>query len=130
MGNHVAVTSGTHNSSVRCLRGTMLWYVQYQKRNSDAGQLAVRLVMLKCHRGKAECLEWHINQETRRLISEFIHELLAEQATPTLIVGDIGMHTNYLLGDRRARNKSSLIYNLARHSQIVLSTHFQAGHNQ
>ena len=90
--------------------------------NSDAGQLAVRLILLKCHRGKAQSVEWHINQETRRKVAEFIDANLEILDTPTLIVGDIGMRANYLLGQRSAHNESALIYNLSRDSQIALST--------
>ena len=44
------------------------------------------------------------------------------QEMPTLIVGDIGMRANYLLGQNGARNRSSLMYNLNRDSQMALST--------
>ena len=92
-----------------------------QKRNSDAGQFAVNVILLKVHRGKAQCMEWFVNQEIRRLISEFIEGALTDKM-PTLIVGDLGMGANYLLGQQAGRKESSLIYNLPRDAQIAVST--------
>ena len=55
-------------------------------------------------------------------VCEYIGDLLKTTGTPILIVGDIGMRANYLLGQPCARNDAALIYNLARDSQMALST--------
>ena len=90
--------------------------------DSDVEQLTVRVVLLKVHRGKAQCLEWFIDQEVRRRISEYIGQLLQATDLPLLIVGDMGMRAAYLMGQDLGHNETALIYSEKRDAQMAVST--------
>jgi len=65
-----------------------------KKARSDAAQLAARIVMFKCIRGKAKCTRWCVNYETRRQIVAFICRYVAMDDMTTMVVGDLGMTPN------------------------------------
>ena len=59
-------------------------------------QPLLKIVLLKCVRGKAQCEAWHVTQETRRQLVDWICECMELGDMPTVLVGDIGMSFHYL----------------------------------
>ena len=69
---------------------------ELQHTGVNATQPLLRIVLLKCVRGKAVWFAWHVSQETRRQLVDCIAKYMALSDMTTVLAGDIGMTFNYM----------------------------------
>jgi hypothetical protein len=65
--------------------------------HNSAAVGTLQIVLLKALRGKSSCVQFFVNQETRRKLLDFANDFLKNPETLTVVAGDFGMGSSSLL---------------------------------